>query len=50
MNEKSLENLADHPMLLGDGFDPIKSKVKDEEKDENYTLLKDALADLKSAY
>ncbi len=50
MNEKNMYTLADLPSLQGDGFDPIKSKVKEEEKDEYYTLLKDALADLKSAY
>ena len=47
-NEKSMVALGNASMLQV-GFD-LGPKVKDEQKDEDFTLLKDALADLKSAY
>ena len=48
-NDKSMGALGNASMLQVGGFD-LGPKVKEEQKDEDYTLLKDALADLKSAY
>ena len=48
-NEKSMGALGNASMLHVGDF-ALGPKVKEEQKDEDYTLLKDALAELKSSY